>query len=374
MQQTPARTQMTTYEVASGLARWAMGRSLLQQLTPEIENQFLAAHAFVPMSSDAEQILRQKEIHSIAYNQVARIVYIYTKRKVAQKDHAVLPTYVNGSAIAYPHGQIDPIGKEACAPQGAVLTIRSVPNVGNFYACGSSISPGNDASAGTLGALLRDQNGLLLGLTNNHVTALCSHVPVGMPILAPGVFDVGPGGLSPFTIGFHQAALEMNHGSVGNIDITRNTDAAVFAIPNEALVTSYQGDAYDTPTQVQAPQEGMTVQKVGRTTGHTVGRIVGRELRPVAVTYHANGYGFSSSMLFANVYIVHGIDAPFSAAGDSGSLVVANGENGQPESAVGLVFAGGSDHLAPGGAKSMILPLAPMLEALNAQLVGGHNV
>ena len=79
-------------------------------------------------------------------------------------------------------------------------------------------------------------------------------------------------------------------------------------------------------------------------------------------------------MWFANVFTIHGAGSEFSLSGDSGSLVVQVDENNRPVAAVGLIFAGGPDSSAPGGGKSMMLPLRPMLEALEATLVGGHNV
>lgn len=374
MQQQRERQALSTLQVASGLARWAVSRGLLERLPPEVDNQYLAAAPEVRMSAEAEQILRQKDIQSIAYNHLTRTIFIYTKRKVAQKDLQVLPVNLHSSGIAYPQGHVDQVGKEQITAQGACFTQHTAQTGNHAYTCGSSISPGNDASAGTLGALVRLQDGLLYGLTNNHVSALCSHVAPRTPILAPGVIDVGPTVLAPFTIGYHTASLEMLHGSVGNVNIGRNLDAAIFEIADAHLVSSMQGQAFDTPTTVSDPIEGMYVEKVGRTTHHTKGRIIGRLLRPIAVKYHAPRYGFSGDIWFANVFIVHGVDCQFSSSGDSGSLVVQTDEMGRPIGAVGIVFAGGPDALAPGGAMSLMLPIRPILEGLGAHLVGGHNV
>ena len=41
-------------------------------------------------------------------------------------------------------------------------------------------------------------------------------------------------------------------------------------------MSSYQGDAYDTPTQAGAMLDNMAVEKVGRTTQHTHGRVIGQ--------------------------------------------------------------------------------------------------
>jgi hypothetical protein len=362
-----------TREVASGLARWCISKGHLPQLPNDVDREYLEDVPPMPLSNEAEMILRQRGVESIAYNSPSRMIYIYTTRKVTQKELKSLPTSLQRHGVSYPHGSIDAVGKGSLGSQGAHYSIHQ--GAGGFhYACGSSISPGNDASAGTLGALVELADGILYGLTNNHVSALCSHVEVGTPILAPGVFDVRAGGMPPFTIGFHERALEMHHGSVGNINISENTDAAIFRIDGAAPVSSMQGNYYDTPTVVVAPTEGMRVAKVGRTTGLTKGLIVSRELRPAGVDYHAQGYGFSSQIWFGNVFTIHGFGSEFSLSGDSGSLVVQLNDKDQPIAAVGLIFAGGPDSSAPGGCKSLMLPLMPMLDALGATLKGGHNV
>lgn len=369
----PARPLLNTYEVASGLAKWLISRGLLQALPPEVDQASLANVQPIPLAVDAENVLRHRGIESISYNSASCMIYIYTTRKVTQKELKSLPASVQRQGVSYPHGKVEDVGKGKLTSQGATYSIFQNAAGAAFYACGSSISPGNDASAGTMGALVRLADGTVCGLTNNHVSALCSHVELDTPILAPGVVDVRANGLNPFTIGFHTRALEMHHGSVGNINIGANTDAAVFRLLNPNACSSMQGNHYDTPIAIADPVEGMSVAKVGRTTGLTRGQIVSRELRPAGVTYHAESHGFSSTIWFSNVFTIHGAGAEFSTSGDSGSLVVQLDANNQPVAAIGLIFAGGPDSSAPGSAKSMMLPLRPMLSALGATLIGGHN-
>ncbi|WP_152973134.1 hypothetical protein [Pseudomonas asplenii] len=365
---------MSTHQVASGIARWAIGRGLLPQLPADVDATYLAVVQPIPLSVDAEQILRHKGVDSITYNETTNTIFIYTTRKISQKDLKSLPQGIYRKGLAYPQGVVETVGKDHMKSQGATFSLHQTAANSLHYSCGSSISPGNDASAGTLGALVRLPDGKIYGLTNNHVSALCSHVQPGTPILAPGVIDVGPSGIPPFTLGFHTTALEMHVGSVGNVDIASNTDAALFLIRNLAEVSSMQGEAFDTPLAIADPVEGMRVEKVGRTTRHTKGLIVSRSLRPCGINYAAQSYGFSGTIWFGNVFTVHGSGAEFSLSGDSGSLVVQADDHGRPIAAVGLVFAGGNDSSAPGGAKSLILPIRPILQALGATLVGGHNV
>lgn len=365
---------LTTHQVASGLAKWAISRGLLEHLPPDVDATYLDAVGPIQLSADAEQILRHKEIQSISYNSTSKTIFIYTKKKVTLKDQQTLPINARGNGIAYPQGQIDTIGKHLGSAQGASYALHKAATGDQFYSCGSSISPGNDASAGTMGALVRLADGLIYGLTNNHVSALCSHVQPETPILAPGVIDVGAGVLPPFTLGFHVKALEMKVGSLGNIDIAGNLDGAIFRINNVASVSSMQGNAFDTPIAVADPVEGMKVEKVGRTTRHTKGQIVSKELRPIGINYQAQSYGFTGIIRFANAFTIHGLQSDFSSSGDSGSLVVQVDDHGRPIAAVGLIFAGGPDSMAPGGTKSLMLPLRPILEAFGATLIGGHNV
>jgi len=76
---------------------------------------------------------------------------------------------------------------------------------------------------------------------------------------------------------------------------------------------------------------GMKVQKVGRTTGHTRGEIVG-----VRSTSYVS-YGQEGTAKFEKQFVVRGLNGSnFSAGGDSGSLVL--DMDNRP---VGLLFAGG---------------------------------
>jgi len=326
----------------------------------------------IKASTEIENLLRQKHLLSIVYNEESRCVFLYTKKKVYAKDMKVLPSNINSCGIAYPQGTVDEIGKMPAQAQGAAFSVVADPAGTTRYACGSSISPGNSRSAGTMGALVRDDTGEIFGLTNNHVTGLCNHSSVGVPILAPGVVDVAPGALHPFTIGLHKLVLEMNVGTQGNIDVSRNTDAAIFSIVNPAIVSSLQGGLYDTPIAIADPVEGMIVEKVGRTTGHTRGKIMGRELGPLKVACTASEYEFSGHILFDGTWMIHGEGEAFSTGGDSGSLIVQIDGDGN-RAAVGLVFAGGPDSMAPGGYRTFFLPIRPILERLQVQLVGGHN-
>jgi hypothetical protein len=337
-----------------------------------MEGEYVANVAPVVMGDNAEGILRRRGIDSIVFNDAEEDVYVYTEKRVTQKELEELPRFLNGIEVKYPQGAVTELVPPVVQAQGTPYTVLQAAGSGR-YTCGSSISPGNEASAGTLGALVRDPAGTLLGLTNNHVTGGCNHSGVGLPILAPGVADVAPNGVSPFTIGFHERVLPYVMGTSGNVDISSNTDAAIFRIDNANNVSSFQGDSFDTPAVTVDPLEGLRVAKVGRTTGYTEGVIVGRQLRPIAMKADSQRNGFAAYIWFPSVFVVHGDGQEFSAGGDSGSLVVSLNPDGT-KSAIGLVFAGGPDSASTNGSKSLIVPIRPILARLHVTLVSGHNV
>ena len=105
------------------------------------------------------------------------------------------------------------------------------------------------------------------------------------------------------------------------------------------------------------------VEKVGRTTGITQGRITAIELDDVVV-----GYGEQLGELrFDNQIEVEGTGTgPFSRGGDSGSLVyrLPGGE------AVGLLFAGSETGGENGSGLTYLNPIGTVLESLGATLLG----
>lgn len=368
----PTAPQPSTFDVACSIRKWAVDRGIMRPVAGALEASINATATAIKASTDFESMMRQKELLSIAFNEASRTIYLYTKRKVNGKDLKTLPSSILNCGIAYPQGVVEEIGKNNQIAHGAAASMILAGGA-NRYACGSSISPGNSHSAGTLGALVVDGAGVIHGLSNNHVTGLCNHSQVGLPILAPGVLDVGPGGVNPFTLGFHKTVLDMAIGTQGNVDVSRNSDAAIFEIFQTANVSSSQGGVYDTPTSIADPLDGMVVEKVGRTTGHTRGKIVGQELMPIEISYSAANFGFQGRILFENVWVIHGENVPFSQPGDSGSLIVQI-DGGGLRHAVGLLFAGGTDSLGPENQRTFFLPIRPILEKLQVSLLGGHNV
>jgi hypothetical protein len=194
----------------------------------------------------------------------------------------------------------------------------------------------NACFAGTLGCRLKGSNGQRYILSNNHVMAEENAGSVGNDlIIQPGTLDNG-------------CVLDLNDviGSLsGFVPIKFNgqanfIDAAVAATTTDDTGFASPTEAYGAPSSnSQSAYVGMPVQKFGRTTSLTLG-----EVDSINVTVNV-GYT-AGTALFENQIIIVGkrrrgrkiVDATFSEGGDSGSLIVTQGNNDP----VGLLFAGNS--------------------------------
>lgn len=327
-----------------------------------------------PADDTAKQILLRREVLGIIFNDSDGEIIVLTKKtKPTKKELKSLPSTIGDVSVFYRQGTPTAIGGEPPKPHGnPPFVVRQAGNQGR-YTCGSSISQGNCRDAGTLGCLVRNANGTLYGLSNNHVTGGCSHASTGLPILAPGVLDVMPVGQDPFTIGHHERALDMVLGTPDNTNPSKNLDAAIFKIADDDRVTSYQGSFYDTPTVTGSIQAGAKVEKVGRSTAHTHGVVMGQFYGSRAVFYEVDIHHFKGRVFFEPIYAVAGVGGTFSDAGDSGALVTALDTAGQ-RYAIGIVVGGLIDKSAPGGILTFILPIEPVLQNLGVTLVAGHNI
>jgi hypothetical protein len=212
----------------------------------------------------------------------------------------------------------------------------------------------------------------MFGLSNNHVTGSCNFAQIGLPILAPGVFDIVPG-TTPFTIGYHHRSLPLVVGNPDNVDWLNNCDAAIFKIKDENLVTSFQGTSYDTPLAASILAGGLDVEKVGRTTGHTKGKVLGQFHGAHLIKYNIPIYEFSGAVAFDSPFAIVGDTDAFSDGGDSGSLITTVDANGV-RTAVGIIVGGRADGAHPGGKVTVALPILPILQKFGVTLVGGHNL
>lgn len=237
-------------------------------------------------------------------------------------------------------------------------------------------------SAGTNGELLRDKStGKICVGTNNHVGANSNEAEIGDPYLQPGPYDGGKvpddvigrllrfvpikfvGSPSPCSIARFWSALfnfpakmfgmRTRLKSVIAYPEHNLVDASLIEVKSEEVLKEIVDIGI--PEGTRQAQLDMSVQKSGRTTGHTTdGLITG-----VDATIGPISYGSGKSAYFREQIVISG--EGFSSGGDSGSLIL-----DMDGYAVGKLFAG-SD------AKNITIAnhIQTYLELLNAELITG---
>jgi hypothetical protein len=181
-------------------------------------------------------------------------------------------------------------------------------------------------TAGTLGAFVNVSNSSRVHiLSNSHVLAASGLANVGDEIIQPGSRD---GGAPP-------------HDSVGTLATfvplrqppTVNYVDAATCLLNRDISYNYSPLPSNLSGPADPESEGLVVEKIGRTTGRTRGKITDFALDNVWVSY----YEPPLDLIFSDQIAVTGLGtAPFSLGGDSGALVFRT----DPPEAIGLLFAG----------------------------------
>jgi hypothetical protein len=210
------------------------------------------------------------------------------------------------------------------APAGSVD-----PKVGFPRPVPIGVSTGHpNITAGTIGARVTDGT-RVFALSNNHVFAANNQARPGDNLLQPGVAD---GGRNPDDaiatlhdyepIGFCSAfACPYNR-----------MDAALALTTPDELGNETPEDGYGSPrSRTTDATLGMSVQKYGRTTGHTQGRVTGINA-VIDVDYRTGRARFENQIMISG--------DGFSTGGDSGSLIVTKGVLLADRRPVGLLFAG----------------------------------
>jgi hypothetical protein len=214
-----------------------------------------------------------------------------------------------------------------------------------------------DITAGTLGSraigLTAPWNNRHLVLSNNHVLANSNAGRVGDSIIQPGRAD---GGRHPGDqIAVLARWVPINFGGAPNV-----VDAAFGWAWHQRIrgeqyyLSGGSGAFYRTGTAPLAASLGLIVGKSGRTTGLTMGRVT-----QIGVSVNVN-FGGGRVALFRNQIAIRSVNAnPFSAGGDSGSLIWHWAGGVRP---VALLFAGG-------GGTTFANPIGAVLAALNIRLL-----
>lgn len=192
--------------------------------------------------------------------------------------------------------------------------------------------------SGTLGAVVKDANGKLYVLSNNHVIGKSNAALIGDAISQPGNIDAFCSPLVTDTVANLSKFAKINFGPSTN----NKVDAAIGAIVSGKVVTSGAILDIGIPGQPKVATVGMHVKKSGRTTGMRRGIITA--LNVTSSIQYPNSCGSSNHKVarFINQIAISdasgGTAPPFIAGGDSGSLLVQ--DVASCPATIGLLFAG----------------------------------
>lgn len=209
-----------------------------------------------------------------------------------------------------------------------------------------------DVTAGTIGAFVTPVDGdgsQVHVLSNNHVLADSDRGRTGDPVIQPGPAD---GGADP---GDRVATL----ASIVPLDLDRpNIVDAATALLDDGIDVDGRYPAGPLRGWADALDD-IEVEKVGRTTGVTRGRVSAIELDDVMVEYPVGVVDFE------NQIEVSGSATAFSAGGDSGSVVY------RPDTLdlIGLLFAGSERGGENGQGLTYCNPISDVLSRLGMRPV-----
>jgi S1-C subfamily serine protease len=193
-------------------------------------------------------------------------------------------------------------------------------------------------TAGTLGCLVTDKKTKKkLILSNNHVLADSNRAKIGDPILQPGKYDGGKLGPDTFAKLLRFEKIQFR-GKPNHVD-------CALAEPLKAGSVSSEIIEIGTPKGTVVAKRGMSLQKSGRTTGYTLGKVKDTDAS-IKVDYDGQTALFVKQIL----------TTAMSQGGDSGSLVL-----NEKKQATGLLFAGSE-------AVTICNPIGKVLETLGVVL------
>ncbi len=271
---------------------------------------------------------------------------------------AMLPQNVAGvSVITEVTG---PFVSYADPPSGAETRVlgdeadgRVDPKAGFPRPVPIGVSTGHpDVTAGTIGARVTD-GARVFALSNNHVFANNNNGREGDNLLQPGVAD---GGRNPDDVLATLYDFEPIQFCGGITCPFNKIDAALALTTVEDLGTETPEDGYGTPrTETIEATLGMSVQKYGRTTGYTVGRVTGINAI-IDVNYRTGSARFEGQIMISG--------DGFSTGGDSGSLIVSKGLLAADRRPVALLFAGSPT-------STIANPIDLVLDRFGVQVDGG---
>jgi hypothetical protein len=254
-------------------------------------------------------------------NQHAVIVFVEkkrTRRGVTQKFSAgdIIPDQIDG--VPTDVIEVGKIKKQA----GFMDRVRPIKP---GFSCGH-----HDITAGTIGGFFMDRDNEPVILSNNHVLANENRGQAGDAIYQPGPYDAkgdltfrdwpDPVSALPYIATLKRFVTLKNDGNV--------QDSAIAVLHPKVVGSGLIDSLYPTVNQACSgfgtAEVGMQVQKCGRTTGYTTGRVIALN-GTFTIEYDFGGAKFNDCVVMT----------PLSKGGDSGSLIMDMGMKG-----VAHLFAG----------------------------------
>ena len=211
----------------------------------------------------------------------------------------------------------------------------------------------HEVTAGTLGGFVHSGDGAAI-LSNNHVLADENRASIGDAVLQPAPFDGGDP--TADRVASLSAFMPLRRDEPNTVDcaiasVDENVDFDATGLVDDLLVKGII-DVVDAGAQ--------EIEKLGRTSGRTRGRVTAFEVDNLTVGYERG------SLRFDNQIEVEGIGSdPFSLGGDSGALVYTAGSG----LGFGLLFAGSDQGGSNGLGVTYLNPLDAVLSELDVRLI-----
>ncbi len=210
--------------------------------------------------------------------------------------------------------------------------------------------------AGTLGSLVTKGSKQYI-LSNNHILARDNAAKIGEAIMQRGYVDTVPVCSTNGTINV------ANLSQFVKISFTANNtvDAAIAeVIPGKVSSTGTILQVGNVSSTTVNPTLNLAVEKSGRTTAKTTGKIGAVNASVMVSGYGACGMG-TKTATFVNQFVIN--SSTFSGAGDSGSLIVTKPSGSAKPNPVGLLFAGSTT-------ATVANPISAVLKAFGVTPVG----
>jgi hypothetical protein len=288
------------------------------------------------------------------------VIRVFVRRKLparALPPAAMVPSRIAGIGIDVEQvGRFRPDAENQPDTQPSIYrkTYRPVPAGVSIGSClVDAVTSGPET--GTVGCFLRDDQQRVHLLSNNHVLAHYNRTPIGTAVAQPGSID---GGSCPdHAVARLSGYWEVGFGKGGG---DNQIDAAIAEMTGayDPGILRDNGEPQRLGDGLATPQLELLVQKSGRTTGWTTGRVT-----EVGVTA-AVGDRFGRGNVVCAAFRVKGDGKPFSGEGDSGSLVTTLDGN-HP---VGLLFSSDASDTKGTAASDIAYVLATLSKQLKLKL------